>query len=257
MMNEKAVRLKLYNTHFVTPHGLDNIDHYTTALELAKLTDYALENKKFKEIVSTKTYNILVNGAVRTINNTNELLGNINGVNGVKTGFTANAMRCLVSSCTRNENQIITVVLGCDTKKKRTQDSIKLIEYAFNNFERVNLEEIVKGEFNNWKQLNNNRININKGKYNKIEISMDEIKNKIIPIKTNTLDKITIEINCIYNFEAPVYKNTKIGNVIIKYEGNIVDTVDIKIAKQINKKNVFNYFLEILGKIPTCLDFSM
>lgn len=142
-------------------------------------------------------------------------------------------------------------------KSKELGDSIKLIEYAFKSFERVDLEQIVKNEFDNWKQVNINRININKGKYNKIEISMDEIKNKIIPIKTNTLDKITIEINCIYNYEAPVYKNTKIGNVIIKYDDDIVETVDIKLAKEINRKNVIDYLIENLGKFPTCLDFSM
>lgn len=121
MMNKKKDELELYNTHFVTPHGLDNDEHYTTAYELAKLTDYALSNEKFAQIVNTKTYNVTINGATRTINNTNELLGNLQGVNGVKTGFTANAMRCLVTSCTRNSNQIITIVLGCDTKKKRTR----------------------------------------------------------------------------------------------------------------------------------------
>ena len=143
-MNKKAEELGLKNTHFVTPHGLDDNEHYTTAYELAVLTDYALKNEKFAQIVNTKTCTINVNGMPRQITNTNELLGNLNGVNGVKTGFTGNAMRCLVTSCTRNGNQIITVVLGADTKNKRTEDSIKLIEYAFSNYERINLEVSVR-----------------------------------------------------------------------------------------------------------------
>ena len=58
MMNEKANELDLKNTHFVTPHGLDAQGHYTTAYELACMADYALQNPKFKEIVSTKTYTV-------------------------------------------------------------------------------------------------------------------------------------------------------------------------------------------------------
>ena len=104
LMNKKAQELNLTHTNFVTPHGLDDPNHYTTAYELALLTDYALKNDKFKSIVGTKTITISVNGTPRTISNTNELLGNLDGVYGVKTGFTFNAGRCLVSSCERNRN---------------------------------------------------------------------------------------------------------------------------------------------------------
>lgn len=120
-MNKKAIELELKNTHFVTPHGLDQEQHYTTAYELAKITDYALNIKKFSTIVNTKQTTIHINGNARQISNTNELLGNLNGVDGVKTGFTNNAGRCLVTSTTRNGHQIICVVLGADTKKIRTR----------------------------------------------------------------------------------------------------------------------------------------
>ena len=127
MMNEKANELDLKNTHFVTPHGLDETEHYTTAYELAKITNYALKNKKFSQIVNTKTTTININGAPKTINNTNELLGNLNGVDGVKTGFTNNAGRCLVTSTSRNGHRIICVVLGADTKKIRTRRDRKSV----------------------------------------------------------------------------------------------------------------------------------
>lgn len=126
MMNKKAQELGLEKTHFVTPHGLDETEHYTSAYELAIITDYALKNKKFAQIVNTKTCNISVNGVPRTISNTNELLGNLNGVDGVKTGFTNGAGRCLVTSITRNGHQIICVVLGADTKKIRTRRQHKV-----------------------------------------------------------------------------------------------------------------------------------
>lgn len=91
LMNKKAQELGLVNTHFVTPHGLDDPEHYTTAYELALLTDYALRNDKFAQIVKSKTKTILINGRQRELYNTNELLGNLEGIDGVKTGFTNNA----------------------------------------------------------------------------------------------------------------------------------------------------------------------
>lgn len=120
-MNKKARDLGLYNTSFVSPHGLDNENHYTTAYELALLTDYALNNETFCKVVSTKTCTIAINGNSRSITNTNELLGNLYGVNGVKTGYTGLAGRCLVTSVKRDNFSIITIVLGADTKKQRTR----------------------------------------------------------------------------------------------------------------------------------------
>ena len=70
LMNNKANELGLTNTHFVTPHGLDNNDHYSTAYDLAILTDYALTNKIFSKIVKTKTYTITLNGYSKTLSNT-------------------------------------------------------------------------------------------------------------------------------------------------------------------------------------------
>lgn len=249
LMNDKAKQLGLNNTNFVTPHGLDNDEHYTTAYELALITEYALNNEKFAQIVNTKNTTIYINGVARTISNTNELLGNLNGVNGVKTGFTGNAGRCLVVSCTRNGNQIITVVLGADTKKQRTQDSIKLIEYAFNNFERINIEEIAKKEFENWKQINEKRIYINKAKSQNIELELKDIQNKIIPLKIGEGKDINIEINCIYEYEAPVLEQTKIGNLIIKNKDEIIEVADIVCKKTVQKNNIYDYLIYFLHSL--------
>lgn len=250
LMNIKAVEIGLKNTHFTSPHGLDDVNHYTTAYELAILTDYAMENETFCNIVNTKSATININGLPRNINNTNELLGYMQGVNGVKTGFTNNAGRCLVTSCTRNSSQIITVVLGCDTKKQRTADSIKLIEYAFKNYTKINLEEKIIKEFEDWKQININRIYINKAKTKTMQLSLGKIDKKVIPIKNDEEENIKIQVNAIYNYEAPVEENTKIGNLIVKKDDEIIETVDIICVKKINKKNVIDYFIEFIGILP-------
>ena len=249
-MNKKAEELELSNTHFVTPHGLDDENHYTTAYELAILTDYALQNKTFAQIVNTKVTTISINGNSRSIYNTNELLGCLSGVNGVKTGFTGDAGRCLVTSCTRDGNQIITVVLGCDTKKQRTSDSTKLIEYAFKNYKRVNIEEIAKKEFENWKQINLKRIYINKAKDNYMEVELSEINKKLIPIKIGEEKDISIEINAVYKYEAPVEKGTKIGNLIVKNKDEIIEIVDIKCSKNVERKSIITYLKYFIKFIP-------
>lgn len=249
-MNKKAEEIGLKNTHFVTPHGLDDIEHYTTAYELAVLTDYALKNETFSKIVNTKSTTISINNVPRSIYNTNELLGTLNGVDGVKTGFTNNAGRCLVTSCTRDNNQIITVVLGCDTKKQRTSDSMKLIEYAFKNHTRVNLEEKIKIEFEKWKQINSERIYINKGEKTKVELELKEIHKKQLPIKIGEENNIGIETNAIYEYDAPVIKNTKIGNIVVKYNNKVVESVDIMCSRNVEKKGIFSYFKELLSVIP-------
>lgn len=249
LMNKKAIEIGLKNTHFVTPHGLDNIEHYTTAYELAVLTDYAMQNEKFSKIVNTKNTTISINGVARNIYNTNELLGTLNGVNGVKTGFTNNAGRCLVTSCTRNGNQIITVVLGCDAKKYRTSDSIKLIEYAFKNYTRVNIEEKVKIEFEKWKQINGKRIYISKGEKSDVNLELKEITKKEIPVKIGEENNIQVEINAIYEYEAPLEKQSKIGNILIKKDEEIIESVDIVCLERIEKKNTLTYLKELIVAI--------
>lgn len=250
MMNKKAKELGLINSHFITPHGLDKEKHYTTAYELACMADYALKIPKFKEIVNSKNYNITINARSNLIGNTNELLGNLNGVYGVKTGFTNEAGRCLVTACKREDLDIITVVLGADTKKYRTSDSIKLIEYAYKNYEVIDIEKKIKEQFENWKQLNCNRIYINKAKQEKIDLDIESLVYSKIAIKKTDIDNIKMEINSLYYLEAPVEKGKIIGNAKIQINGETIANLNIKNKQVIEKKNIFDYFIDFLSLVP-------
>ena len=247
LMNNKAVALGLKCTHFVTPHGLDDSNHYTTALELAKLSDYAMCNEKFAKIVGTKITTITVNGMPRQIANTNELLGVLNGVVGIKTGFTNNAGRCLVTETKRNEMDIITVVLGADTKKFRTQDSVKLIEYTCAKYKMKNIEEKIQEEFENWKNINAGRISIKKAKQNeKLNLIIKEINIKQLPLKEGQIEKIQYQINCLTQFDAPVENNIKIGTILVKIDEKIIESIDIVNTEKIEKKTWQDYLREML-----------
>lgn len=245
LMNEKAIELGLTNTHFVTPHGLDDANHYTTALELAKLTDYAMNNETFAKIVGTKSTTIYINNQSRQINNTNELLGVLNGVVGVKTGFTNNAGRCLVTETKRNNMDIITIVLGADTKKDRTKDSVNLIEYTFSKYKMYNLEEQIIEEFNKWKNINEKRILIIKGKTSNPKLALGAIEKATIPICDN--DKIEYSINALTEVEAPVEQWNVMGTLTVKLNGEILESIDIVNVNEVQKRDWKDYFKIVLN----------
>lgn len=246
LMNEKAIELGLTNTHFVTPHGLDDANHYTTALELAKLTDYAMDNETFAKIVGTKSTTIYINNQSRQINNTNELLGVLNGVVGVKTGFTNNAGRCLVTETKRNNMDIITIVLGADTKKDRTKDSVNLIEYTFSKYKMYNLEEQIIEEFNKWKNINEKRILIIKGKTSNPKLALGAIEKATIPICDN--DKIEYSINALTEIEAPVEQWNVMGTLTVKINGEILENIDIVNVNEVQKRDWKDYFKIVLNR---------
>ncbi|ANS74892.1 peptidase M15 [Paenibacillus yonginensis] len=133
LMNQKAEMIGLKHTHFMNPHGLDHKEHYSTANDLAKLTAYALHNPVFREIVSTrhkKAPNPNESWDYDWLNK-NKMLRMYEGADGVKTGFTKIARRCLVSSATRSGQQLAAVTLndGDDWN-----DHAKMLDFGFANF---------------------------------------------------------------------------------------------------------------------------
>lgn len=241
LMNQKSQELNLTNTHFVTPHGLDQDEHYTTAYELALLTNYALNNKTFATIVGTKNFIININGYPKELSNTNELLGNFNGIYGVKTGFTNGANRCLVTACKRDNKDIICVVLGADTKKFRTQDSVKLLNYSLNNFTYVDINEIIEKEFNKWLENNSNYFNIYKGISNNLTLSCPKLKYDEIPINIKDKSKIKVHINCNNNLVAPICENEIVGNLTVYINEQFMYSLEIHSKNHIKKKGIFDY----------------
>ena len=254
LMNEKAKELGLNNSHFESPHGLDSDEHYTTAYELALLSDYALKNKIFLDIVGTKNYTISINGSPKNLSNTNELLGNLLGIYGIKTGFTNGANRCLVTACKRDDMDIICVVLGCDTKEFRTQDSIKLIEYVFKNFEYINIKEKIDNEFEKWKQENKNNFYIYKGINSNLSLKYDNLENSIIPIRKENISSLKINININRYLSAPISENTVIGKIeVVTNTSSESISINVLASNSISKKIFSNYLLEFFKNYSSIL----
>lgn len=148
LMNDKAHKLGLHNSHFENPHGLDSPGHYSTARDMAVLAAYAMENPIFAKIVSTKS----VTAGGRTLRNHNKLLWRLEGADGVKTGFTKAAGRILVSSATRQGRRLIAVTMN---DPNDWQDHCALLEEGFSRFkiakivsqgDRLGIVEVAGGE---------------------------------------------------------------------------------------------------------------
>lgn len=137
-MNAKAETLGLVDTHFTNPHGLDDEDHYTTAHDLACITQNALQNESFRTIVSTRKTTIPHAGTdgVRLLVNHNKMLRLYEDCIGVKTGYTQHSGRCLVSAAERNGVTMIAVTLNAPND---WDDHQKLLDYGFSKYTAVTL----------------------------------------------------------------------------------------------------------------------
>lgn len=127
-MNDKARMLGLTDTHFENPHGLDSPEHYSTARDLARLAAYAMKNPIFAKTVGTKTVTV----GKRSLRNHNKLLWQVEGADGVKTGYTKAAGRLLVSSATQEGRRLIAVTIddGNDW-----DDHAQMLEQGFSGYQ--------------------------------------------------------------------------------------------------------------------------
>ena len=121
-MNAKAAALQLHNTHFSNACGFDAPEHYSTAEDLAKLSEIALHHPVFKEIIMP-----INEHRAYVLRTTNRLLGRIPGVQGVKTGFTSKAGRCLIAKVSQDGSDLLLVILN---SKRRWNTATSLINYG-------------------------------------------------------------------------------------------------------------------------------
>lgn len=184
LMNKKAEQIGLTRSHFMNPHGLDAEGHYSTANDLARLTAYALHNPVFKRIVATE------NKSAPNPNesweyswhNKNKMLRLYEGADGVKTGYTKKAFRCLVSSATRDGQQLAAVTLndGDDWN-----DHAKMLDFGFKHFPLI---EIAKQE----QPVQNMDLVTGRGfKYPLAKGEQEDITKTLVLLDKRTQDAVT------------------------------------------------------------------
>ena len=138
LMNIKAVSLGAYKSNFTNPHGLPDKNHYSTAYDLAIIARYGLSLPEFSKIVQRRvsTINYETPQKNQVVNNTNKLLWNYALADGVKTGTTNAAGKCLIASASKDGRRLISVVLNAPD---RFGDAQRLLDWGFNNTKIVNM----------------------------------------------------------------------------------------------------------------------
>ncbi len=231
MMNEKARLIGAKNTCFKTPHGLDAKGHYSTAYDMAVIAGYALKNPLFSEIVSTRYAS--VHG--KNLKNTNEMLELYRGADGVKTGYTGKAGRCLVTSATRENSRYIAVVLYCSSKTQRMLSSKKILDYAFETYKGFEILE--QGTYVA-------DIPVIKGKDKAVEAKTAE--NVSLQLSDEEYAKLKKNINIIKNVDAPVYAGMDLGTVSYALDGEVVAQTKIKAWHSVGRKSFWDYIKQML-----------
>ncbi|MDR3090752.1 MAG: D-alanyl-D-alanine carboxypeptidase [Clostridiales bacterium] len=144
MMTEKARELGS-DASFFTPNGLDAPGHEASARDMAIIARYALQNRKFLEIIGTRTYSSKSSLTERFLVNKNRLLSEYDGAIGVKTGFTGKAGNCFVGAAERGDKRLISVVLGSGWgprgREQKWRDTKAILNYGFKNFEYADILE--------------------------------------------------------------------------------------------------------------------
>ena len=211
MMNERAKEIGLTRTFFVTPSGLEGDGHGSSAYDMALLAREALKNDIFRQICSSQTIKLSFGNPPydRWLGNTNKLLSMYDGVYGVKTGFTDEAGRCLVSACERDGKRLICVTLN---DKNDWNDHIAMFEYGFEQVKSFNPDipnefeiDIVGSDCEKISlALNSESIEITSCEYDLSKFSFNVISPPFVYAPINCGDNVA-ELSIRYN-DTEVYR---------------------------------------------------
>ena len=241
LMNEKARDIGAYCTNFVTPNGLDNEEHYTTAFDLALITRYALEKEAFIQITNTRSYSFSeVNGARSfQISNRNAFLDSYDCAIGVKTGFTGNAGYCFVGAVQKDGKTLISVVLACGWPPNKTykwHDTKLMMDYGFENY---TYQQVLTNTYQQLPKVSVlNGLNENEvGVYYTEEIGLN---------MAQAYESVDYIINLPAEVEAPVKKNAVIGSIDVYIGDHFYRKVNLYADRYVKRIQYSEILKEIL-----------
>ena len=206
LMNTKAQELGLENTHFVTPNGLDDDEHYTTARELCLLGAYAIQNEDFLNIIQTKSYSFQELSGARSfcVNNHDAFLSMYPGAIGIKTGFTGNAGYCFCGAATQNGKTLVSAVLACGwppNKSYKWADTKKLMDYGFSGFSNCQIPILDSAS----------QVAVTNGVSSVVSLKRQNIEEYHICYSLTATDSITIQQEVPNHLDAPVRAGDIVG----------------------------------------------
>jgi D-alanyl-D-alanine carboxypeptidase (penicillin-binding protein 5/6) len=225
VMNQQAKNLGMTNSHFTDSTGLPNIDHYTSAKDLALLGQALIQ--EFPEYYHWYKQKWFSFNGIRQPNR-NRLLWRDAEVDGIKTGHTNDAGFCLVSSAKHNNMRLLAVVLGSPTETARADDSSRLLNYGFRFFETHPLYKA--GE-------TINEIPLYKGQDDKIKVGLT--KDQYITIPSGQYQRLTINTKFPKYLQAPLKKGDKVGELVIKFDNNVISNQPLSALHDVPNGGVY------------------
>jgi len=228
MMNCKAKEIGAKNTNFVTPHGLPCEGHYTTAEDLARIACYAMNLEEFRKIVSTRNLDLPADedSPARYLRNKNKLLSQYEGGNGIKTGYTDAAGKCLVGGAERSGMQLVSVVLN---DRQMFPDSMALLDYGFDKYSMVQI--VTNGELLG-------QIGIENGVENTVEFAVNE--DICLPLRADEGNMIEKKINITTDkLAAPIAENTTVGTLEVYLYGEKIKEIPLYTVKGVEELSLW------------------
>ncbi len=219
-MNAKASQIGMKNTNFVTPSGLDDENHYSTAYDMALLASSAMQNKEFAYISGLRSYTVNFADSTKTVNlyNHNKLLKKYSSSVGIKTGFTKKSGRCLVSAAVQNGVMLIAVTLNAGDD---WNDHIKMYDFGFSLFTQKQTES----EFGSY------AVPVTGGE--KEFVSVDA-QNEVFGVPCD--EKVTRKIYLQKFLYAPVNKGDIIGYAEYSVGGYVIRSIPLTAENRVNMK---------------------
>ena len=238
MMNEKAAEIGMTSTNFTNSSGINDPDNISTVRDIALMSKYLIENYPiYYELFAKKTFTWdRTGGEPIKQGNRNPLLYKNVGVDGVKTGYLAVERYSLASSMKKNDRRIISVVSGFDTKNLRSSESLKLLNWGFRN---TNTFEISKKnetmfELDAWLGIKNKIKATSKDDY-------------YITINKKDISHLTISLEYSGPISAPIKKGTQLANILVSKKNEIIKSVPLYAAEDLQKINFFKSLLTSLN----------
>lgn len=233
IMNDYAMKLGVLNSNFKSPHGLDKENHYSSSYDLAKVTAAAMKHEKFRDIAKCKSIDGKARGFNRSYVNINKILHRLPNSNGVKTGYTGNAGKCLVSSFDFHGRNIIIVTLNCPN---RWQETIKIANFVKENFELTEIYK--KGQIIGEVKVENSIDKVN-------VVVKEEV---VIPLMKGCEFERAVKVA--KDIIAPISAGTYVGSIEVKRDGIKLYETPLVSSAKIDKSGKITLFIyrKILNK---------
>ncbi|WP_425755258.1 D-alanyl-D-alanine carboxypeptidase family protein [Ihubacter sp. rT4E-8] len=235
-MNKRAQELGMRDTHFVNTNGLPVTDHYTSAYDIAVMSRLLLKHKETQKWFNTwqTTIKVGLPGKEKDfgLTNTNKLIKQYPGANGIKTGFTQEAGYCLSASAERDGTTLIAVVLGAKTSPIRNAEVAKLLNYGYANYASVTLAE--EGQ-------RVKKITVDKGEPYILHAVTGEKATAFV--KKGQEKETSYKANIPKNLKLPLKKGDKIGTLDIYCGDEKLGSCDLVADRNIDKASFFTYYI--------------